>query len=210
MNGVATYEERLKGDSTWAVQEGGWHFEYASWVHEPMRRVARRLEAIGVDYAVVGAMARFLHGYRRFTEDVNLLVTPAGLATIHAKLIGDGYVLNRPGGKSSRDAENGVRVEFVVTGDRPGGTDHPVVFPDPTGVSVDLAGVRTAKLSALIELKLAAGTSPVRRKHAADVQEMIRRLHLPERIAGELDESVRPQYREMWALVQNIPREYEF
>lgn len=146
-----------------------------------MRRVARRFEARGVDYAVVGAMGMFLHGYRRFTEDVNVLVTPVGLATIHAQLVGDGFVLNRHGGKHIRDAENGVRVEFVVTGDRvAAGSANPVVFPDPAGVWVDLAGVRTAKLSALIEMKLAAGTAPVRRKHAADVQEMIQRLRLPE------------------------------
>lgn len=55
-----------------------------------MRRTARQLEALGVDYAVVGAMAMFLHGFRRFTEDVNVLVTADGLDVLREKLPADG------------------------------------------------------------------------------------------------------------------------
>lgn len=36
-------------------------------------------------------MALFLHGYRRFTEDVDLLVTANGLRQIHRELNGHGY-----------------------------------------------------------------------------------------------------------------------
>ena len=34
----------------------------------------------------------YSHGFRRYTEDVGILVTPEGLATIHDKLDGLGYV----------------------------------------------------------------------------------------------------------------------
>lgn len=101
-----------------------------------------------------------------------------------------------------------MRVEFVLAVEwaAAGGTNS-LTFPDPAGVSIDLAGVRTAKLSVLIEFKLAAGTAPTRGKHTADVQEMIRVLRLPERIGAELDESVRPIYLTLWAETQNLPPE---
>ena len=71
--GVAmiAYETQLNQDLRWALQEGSMHFEEASAVHQTLRRVVKRLDELGVPYAVVGGMALFLHGYRRFTEDVH-------------------------------------------------------------------------------------------------------------------------------------------
>ena len=65
-------------------------------------------------------MAMFYHGYRRFTEDVDILVTREGLKEIHRQLDGLGYVPPFAGSKQLRDAELGVRVEFLVTGGFPG------------------------------------------------------------------------------------------
>ena len=47
------------------------HFEKESAVHQALRKITRRLEELGISYAIVGGMAMFLHGYRRFTEDVD-------------------------------------------------------------------------------------------------------------------------------------------
>ena len=59
-----------------AHREGSMHFEEESAVQKTLRRIAKRLDELGVPYAVVGGLAMFFHGYRRFTEDVDILVTP--------------------------------------------------------------------------------------------------------------------------------------
>lgn len=48
-------------------------------VYETLRSLARQLEEQGMEYALIGGMALVAHGYRRFTEDVNILMTPQTL-----------------------------------------------------------------------------------------------------------------------------------
>jgi hypothetical protein len=197
---MVTYEQQLNRNPHWALQEGSRHFEKESAVHQALRKVTRRLQELGIPYAIVGGMAMFLHGYRRFTEDVDLLVTRAGLAQVHEHLEGLGYVAPFAGSKQLRDAENGVRIEFLVTGEYPGdGKPKPVAFPDPAAVSVEIDGVHCLELTRLLELKLASGmTNPGRLKDLADVQELIRVLALPAELAEQLNPFVRVKYTELW------------
>src|SRR6185437_12999138 len=115
-----------------------------------------------IPYAVAGAMAFFGHGFRRFTEDVDILVTREGLRTIHDRLEGLGYVPPFTGSKNLRDTERGVRIEFLVAGEYPGdGKPKPVAFPDPAGAGVEIDGIRYLRLPTLVELKIASGmTNP--------------------------------------------------
>ena len=48
-------------------------------------------------------------------------------------------------------------------------------------------------------MKLASGSMPGRLKDLADVQELIRTLHLPATFADQLDPSVRDVYKEVWS-----------
>jgi hypothetical protein len=200
---MIAYEQQLSRDLRWALREGSMHFEKESAVHKTLERITRRLDELGIPYAVVGGMAMFYYGYRRFTEDVDLLVTPAGLKEVHERLEGLGYVPPFAGSKHLRDAESGVRVEFLVTGDYPGdGKPKPVQFPDPQAASVQVEGVRVVQLPKLIELKLASGmTNPGRLKDLADVQELIRTLGLPKELAEQLDPFVREKFLELWQAV---------
>lgn len=183
------------------------HFEEKSAVHLTLRKIVRRLDQLGIPYAIAEAMAMFQHGYRRFTEDVDLIVTSEGLAEIHRQLEGAGYLPLFTGSKQLRDTETGVRIEFLVAGQYPGdGKPKPVAFPDPATVNVELDGVRFLPLKDLVELKLASGTTnPGRLKDLADVQEMIRVLNLPIDFAEQLDASVRQEFQRLWNAVQNNP-----
>jgi hypothetical protein len=126
---METYEQQLDRNFEWALREGSMHFDKGNAVHNALRKITKRLDELGIPYAVVGAMAMFFHGYRRFTEDVDLLVTPQGLAELHRKLEGLGYLPPFQGSKQLRDTENGVKVEFLVTGEYPGdGKPKPVAF----------------------------------------------------------------------------------
>lgn len=203
---VGTYEQRLNEEPAWALREGSDHFGGGSAVHKALVKITRRLTELRIPYVIAGGMALFFHGYRRFTEDVDIVVTAAGLEQLHRHLEGLGYVPLFPGSRGLRDAEYGVRIEFLVTGDYPGdGKPKPVTFPDPVAAAVEVEGLRCLGLVKLVELKLASGTSPGRRKDLGDVQELIRLLKLSAAFADQLDPSVRATYHELWTELQELP-----
>jgi hypothetical protein len=196
---MITYEDRLNRNLQWALHEGSMHFEKESAVHKALVKIARKLEELGIPYAIAGGMALFFHGYRRFTEDVDILVTREGLAKIHQHLEGLGA-----GSKNLRDTESGVRIKFLVAGDYPGDSKpKPVAFPDPDQAATLLDGFACLQLPRLVELKLASGTTPGPRKDLGDVQELIRLLHLPQDFALQLDPMVGGLYDQLWREVHD-------
>jgi hypothetical protein len=201
--GVPVYEELLNRDPRWALSEGSRHFEEDSAVFKALHNITSRLKDLGIPYAVVRGMALFRHGLRRFTEDVDILVTKPDLNVIHDKLEGLGYVPPFPNSKHLRDTELGVRIEFLTTGDYPGdGKPKPVSFPDPKQVSFEADGIHYIHLSKLVELKLASGTTnPGRLKDLSDVLELIKILSLPIEFADQLDPFVQGKFTELWKAV---------
>ena len=170
-------------------------------VYETLRRLVARLEREGIDYAVIGAMALVAHGYRRFTEDVDILLTPEALRRFRENVEGLGYLPAFKGAKKTfRDTRTRVKVEVMTTGEYPGdGKPKPVAFPDPVESREKKEDLWVIGLEKLIELKLASGlTAPHRLKDLADVQELILHLHLPPELAERLDGSVRDEYRKLW------------
>jgi hypothetical protein len=178
-------------------------------VHQALERLVRVLDEKGIPYAVIGAMALNEWGYRRVTVDVDVLLTPAGLAALRAAVLGRGYVEKFPGSRGLRDTEAGVTIDVVLAGEFPGdGKPKAVSFPDPARAAVRGRRVALLPLPALIELKLASGMSaPHRLKDLADVIELVRALSLPRSLGDELDASVRPKYGELWEAAQAVDRE---
>lgn len=197
---VPIYERRIREDREWGMDEGDRHFGRESGVFKALRKIARRLDGLGVPYAVAGGMSLDAHGFRRLTVDVDILVTREGLEIVHDRLDGLGYLPPFPGSKNLRDTEHGVRIEFLVAGEFPGdGRPKPVAFPDPAEVGVDIGGIRYINLPTLVDLKLASGmTNPGRLKDLGDVQEIIKVLGLAEDFAEQLNPFVRGKYAELW------------
>jgi hypothetical protein len=201
MSSIAAFEQHLNRDPRWALSQGSQFFEGKGAVQEALVKVTRRLNDLGIPYCVAGGMALFQHGYRRFTEDVDIIVTSEGLREIHARLDGLGYLPPFSRSKNLRDTENGVRIEFLIAGEFPGdGRPKPVAFPDPASSGDEILGIRYLSLPRLIELKLASGMTNVARiKDLADVLELIKVRGLPESFALELDPYVQAKFRELWA-----------
>ena len=196
---MLTYEEKLNRDTAWALLEGSMHFEERSAVHTTLRNLVKELNELGLDYAIVGGMAMFLHGFRRFTEDVDVLVTREGLDEIHKALEGRGYVKPFAASKNLRDTRTGVKIDFLISGQFPGdGKPGPIAFPDPSVASKESDGIRVIDLIPLIELKLASGRAAHRGKDLDDVQALIQALSLPRDLVERLDPSVRDAYLLKW------------
>ena len=182
------------------MSEGSLFFEGKGAVQESLRRIAQRLNELGIPYAIAGGMALFHHGYRRFTEDIDILVTRESLKAIHQALDGRGYVRPFARSKNLRDVDSRVKIEFLIAGEFPGdGKPKAVSFPDPPLVAIELDGIKFVRLAALVELKLASGlTGSDRMKDLADVQELIKLLNLSRDFSEEVDKSVREKYLALW------------
>ena len=178
-------------------------------VQRALEKLARTLEEEQIPYAIVGAMALNEFGYRRVTDDVDVLLTPEGLSRFKTAHLGRGYVEKFPGSRGLRDTEHNVDIDVVLTGGFPGdGKPKPVAFPDPAAVAEKGAKVALLPLARLLELKIASGmTAPHRLRDLADVQELIRIVALPEALAESLDPYVRERYLELWRSVQTLPEE---
>src|SRR5262249_20104112 len=196
--------------SGWALSEGSRYFEEKSLVQESLRKITKRLRELQIPHAVAGGMALFYHEYRRFTEDVDILVTRDGLKLAHERLEGLGYVPPFAASKNLRDAETGVKIEFLVTGDYPGdGKPKPVSFPDPSTVAIEKDGLSLLSLESLVELKLASGmTNPERMKDLADVLELIKTRGLARDFVDRLNPFVHGKYTELWDAAHGRKRKF--
>ena len=94
------------------MSEGSLFFEGKGAVQQALKKIAKGSSTSSKGRSVrglTGGMALFLHGYRRFTEDVDILVSRDGLKKIHEHLDGLGYVPPFTGSKNLRETEHGVR-----------------------------------------------------------------------------------------------------
>jgi hypothetical protein len=149
------------------------------------------------------------YGYPRFTLDINLVLTPAGLEVFHQNLVGLGYLPAFPGArKKFRSTREGVSIEIITSGGYPGdGRPKPISFPVPADASIEVQGVRVVTLEKLVELKLASGmTAPDRLKDLADVQELIKVRGLTSEFAAQLNPYVQEQFLTLLRAVERARR----
>lgn len=175
------------------LKEISMFFKKTDPVHQTLRRLAKRLTKAGIPYAVMGAMAVNLHGARRTTDDVDVLLTPEGLNRFRQEFVGKDYdpIEGRP--RRFVEKQSKVTVDCLVTGRYPGtGAPGPIAFPNPEDVGQEIEKVRVVNLPQLIQLKLAA------RRHYdfGDVVFLIRVHNLDESFLEQLHPSVRQDFIE--------------
>src|SRR5437899_4014987 len=131
--------QEVVASPTAAFDEGLRFFAGKGMLNTTLERIARTLENRGIDYVVIGAVAMNQHGYRRFTEDIDLLLTKEGLERFREELVGLGY---RPAFQDAqrrfRTSEN-IPIEIITAGEYPGdGLPKPVRFPDPRDATTEI------------------------------------------------------------------------
>jgi hypothetical protein len=189
--------------------EGRRYFMGQGDINNTLSQLTVDLKQHGIDYMVIGAVALLAYGYRRFTEDIDIVLTPEGLEAFHRELVGLGYAPTFPGAKKRlRSTRDGVTIEVMTTGEYPGdGKPKPVSIPDPASASTEIDGIRFATFEKLVELKLASGmTASDRLKDLADVQEVIKIRGLEPDFAERLNPYVRDKFIELYEAVQGSHR----
>ena len=185
--------------------EGLRYFMGQGTLNRTLTQLAGDLTEHGIDYMVIGAVALLAHGYPRFTEDIDLVLTAEGLETFHRELIGLGYVPAFPGAKKRlRSTKDGVSIDVMTSGEYPGdGKPKPVSIPEPSEASIEMDGIQIVTVEKLVELKLASGmTAPDRLKDLADVQELIKIRALQKDFAERLNPYVRGKFLELLESVE--------
>lgn len=161
--------------------------------HVTLRRLVKRLDKANIVHAVMGGMAVYVHGHRRLTDDVDVLMTREGLAEFRRRFVPKHYepVLGRS--RRFNDKKNGVALNILVAGLFPGrGDPGPIAFPDPASVREEIEQIHYINLRTLIELKLCAH----RYQDFADVVNLISTHDLDETFLDHLHSSVHQDFIE--------------
>src|ERR1044071_4861795 len=124
--------------------EGLRYFMGEGTLNKTLARLSNDLDERGIDYAVIGAVALLAHGYPRFTEDIDLVMTADGLRKFHEELVGLDYT---PAWKRLKSTADGVTIEVMRTGEYPGdGKPKPVSIPQPDKASTEIDGIKFVTL----------------------------------------------------------------
>jgi hypothetical protein len=172
------------------------------------RKIAKQLDEMGIAYVVAGGLAVAANGLQRYTEDVDLIMTPQGLAAFKERWLGAGWVERFKGSKGLKDVYLKLKIDVLTTDERPGdGKSCPFTFPDPATVGQPVGGIwggmRMLDLRTLIELKLASWmTSPHRLRDGDDVVRLIKLNTVSKEFGEKLHPYVRDKFAEAWQLAQ--------
>lgn len=164
--------------------------------------VAERVNGLLTDnkihFAIVGGVAVCLHGYRRNTVDLDLLIRSSDAPTFRTVLESDGFRWNDACKEMTTSA--GISVQLVMAGEKEG-PGQSAKFPDPGDVKrlTRIEGLPVLSLAELIQSKIACGLGDLRRTHKdfADVVELIAIHKLDGSFARKLHKSVQKEFREL-------------
>lgn len=158
----------------------------------------KALAQAGLPHVVVGGMAVCLHGYRRTTVDIDLLVQPSDMPAIRTALETAGFRWDAEAHEFRSAA--GVPVQLLAAGEK-AGKGSEVLLPSPAAehVAVVIEGLPVLSLAGLIEAKIACGEGEARRTHRdfADVVELIAIHGLDDSFARHLHKRVRPTFHRL-------------
>jgi hypothetical protein len=172
-------------------------------VQKAVRKLVAILEAEGMPYAIIGALALNEYGHKRVTIDVDVILREEDLREFKRRWLGRGYDERVAGTGKLVDTELNVHIDVLSTGRFPGDDKpKPISFPDPATTAIRGAPFALLPVERWIELKLASGmVAPHRLKDLADVQELIRAAHLPSSMADDLHPWVRDKFLDLWRAV---------
>src|SRR5258706_9274864 len=117
-------------------------------------KIVAILEAEGIPYAVIGALALNQYGYKRVTVDVDLVMREEDLQRFKQTWLGRGYAERVPGTGKLLDTEFDVHIDVLSTGRFPGDDKpKPIAFPDPTTTAIRGAPFALLPIDRWIEVK---------------------------------------------------------
>ena len=101
--------------------DGCWRFFVGeAEAQKALRKLVSILEAEGVPYAIIGALALNEYGHKRVTVDVDLILREEDLQAFKRRWLGKGYAERVPGTGKLYDTEFDVHIDVLSAGRYPG------------------------------------------------------------------------------------------
>jgi len=151
----------------------------------------------------------FLHGYRRVTSIVEVIVTKETLEFIRVNWELLGVYFPFPSANFVRDSIRQVKIKFhLASSSRTREAPH-VFLPQPEECRMEIEGFPVIQLVPLIDMRLAIGLEEKSlERETVDVIELIRVLHLPRDLMDKLNPIVQSKYLEYWNCLNVPPPQY--
>ncbi len=187
---LVPYELRLKADPLWNRQEAGAYFDQDNSLFHTLRKITRLLSSHDEQYAIMGVVGLFLHGFRRLTTEIDITIRDTRTQNIYTQLTENGFV------QESVILQTGVR--DVVTGVKC--TIYRSL--DWAGPTALIGEHSVLTLPALFEFLLREGRVCKLQRQYADVQDAIKHLHLPRDYSNMLSPGHREKYEQLWSYAE--------
>jgi hypothetical protein len=144
----------------------------------------------------IGGMAVAAHGYRRFTNDIDILITKDDATKLATALLNTKQFTNI--GQNKLQHKNGSIVNLCVEKVKAGNT----IFPPPES---NTPGLTVASLPLLLHLKIKAN----RHKDRTDIIELIKANHLTQEYLNNIALNLRPIERKLLTQLYKIAKQEE-
>jgi hypothetical protein len=134
---------------------------------ELVERLHSVLVRKNIGHAIIGGVAVCLHGYRRNTVDLDLLIRPDDTAGLRSVLEEEGFQWIAE--EKEFRSPSGLAVQFMIAGEKEG-TGQEATLPNPSDAKhvTSIEGLPVLSLAQLIQSKLACGMGD----YAPDPQEL--------------------------------------
>jgi len=168
-------------------------FESAINLDVALEDITNILNKHKIPYALIGGLCLGFYKYKRFTEDIDILITEDGYKKLIDLVIGKGYIHTFKDSRGIKNAEFKIPIDFIFSGEQYG----IFVYPNPKDVSVTKNNISIVSLKSLLEIKIASGLANKHRPNdLADAQLLIKHnTNLPNKISD--NKTVQEKYQEL-------------
>lgn len=172
-------------------------------IQKTLKKLIPTLDELGISYVVIGGNAVYIHGYKRYTEDIDILVTKDGQQTIMSHLFQLGLMPRFKNAETSfKDTLTKIGIDLVISGKEKLGKG---TYPEPDKLqTVSHQGITFVGLIDLINIKIESG----RDRDIADVSELIKYLKLDEDFYKKLNSDAQSEFRQIWKRAQPDLKEF--
>jgi hypothetical protein len=177
-----------------------------------VERLVKILKEYDITFCLLGGKALPFYGYRRFTEDVDILVAekdkgklakiPSGVMSDHSRVQPFRVWL-----MSNFPDKGKTKVDMLFSKDDAG---KGIKFDDPKKVSHEINGIPVINLYDLIRYKISSGLSGTREEDLKDVKELIKANNLDITFMDKSKEQIiKKEYNRLWKVVKKQKESFD-
>lgn len=162
-----------------------------------LEEIAYLLKQYKIRFCFIGGIVLAFYGYRRFTEDCDILVDSRDKDKLKNLPIGYIKDISQGRGKVFKLHDPETRIDVITSGEYMGNSTK-YKFPDPEGVSDEIGNLPVIDLYDLIRFKIISGIYGKRKKDFVDVEELIKKNSLPESLMDKEPDDISQKYIDIW------------